>query len=102
MMLGAEARTSLAVVENTGSALELRNTVGNIPPMAAEAHGPICVAPVIVQCDLSEIVTGVADALGPLVEANHQQVHRQLELECHGFAGQRAAEASCVLDTVSG
>ncbi len=49
MMFAVQAGASLTVVDNNGSALELRNTMGNMPPMATDAHGPVRIAPVIVQ-----------------------------------------------------
>jgi two-component system sensor histidine kinase BaeS len=49
MMLAVQAGAALTVVDNSGHALALRNTMGNMPQMATDAHGPIRTAPVVVQ-----------------------------------------------------
>ena len=49
MMLAVQAGAALAVVDSKGNALELRNTMGNLPQMATNAHGPTRTAPVIVE-----------------------------------------------------
>ncbi|MEO8264244.1 MAG: HAMP domain-containing sensor histidine kinase [Ilumatobacteraceae bacterium] len=48
MMLAVQAGASLTVVDNKGSALVLHNTMGNMPRMATNAHGPTRTAAVIV------------------------------------------------------
>ncbi|HQZ34721.1 MAG TPA: HAMP domain-containing sensor histidine kinase [Ilumatobacteraceae bacterium] len=48
MMLAVQADASLTVVDNNGNTVELRNTMGNMPQMAANAHGPTRVASVVV------------------------------------------------------
>jgi two-component system sensor histidine kinase BaeS len=49
MMLAVQAGASLTLVDDNGSGVELRNTMGNMPAMATNAHGPTRVAPVIVE-----------------------------------------------------
>ncbi|MEO6156623.1 MAG: hypothetical protein ABIQ39_03225, partial [Ilumatobacteraceae bacterium] len=48
MMLAVQAGASLTVVDKNGITLELRNTMGNMPQMATNAHGPTRTASVIV------------------------------------------------------
>ncbi len=51
MMLAVQAGASLAVVDSNGNTIELRNTMGNMPQMATNAHGPTRTAAVIVDGD---------------------------------------------------
>ena len=48
MMLAVQAGASLTVVDTNGTMLVLRNTMGNMPQMATNAHGPTRTASVIV------------------------------------------------------
>ena len=48
MMLAVQAGASLTVVDTNGTTLVLRNTMGNVPQMATNAHGPTRTASVIV------------------------------------------------------
>ena len=48
MMLAVQAGASLTVTDSSGTVLELRNTMGNMPQMATNAHGPTRAAPVVV------------------------------------------------------
>ena len=52
MMLAVQAGASLTVIDSNGNAIELRNTMGNMPEMATNAHGPTRSASVIVQGEL--------------------------------------------------
>jgi two-component system sensor histidine kinase BaeS len=49
MMLAVQAGASLTVVDNNGNTVDLRSTMGNMPRMATNAHGPTRTAPVIVE-----------------------------------------------------
>lgn len=80
MMLAVQAGASLTVVDTNGTDLELRNTMGNMPQMTTNAHGPTRAAPVIVDGDqvgtaqvtfvsgeLAQAETHVRDALSGTV-----------------------------------
>ena len=48
MMLAVQAGASLTVVDNNENTVELRNTMGNMPQMATNAHGPTRMASVVI------------------------------------------------------
>ncbi len=48
-MLAVQAGAALTVLDNDGNTIDLRNTIGNMPHMVTNAHGPTRTAPVIVQ-----------------------------------------------------
>ena len=48
MMLAVQAGAALTVVDTNGTTLELRSPMGNMPEMAANAHGPTRTAPILV------------------------------------------------------
>ena len=48
MMLAVQAGAALTVVDTNGIAIDLRNSVGNMPAMVRNAHGPTRTAPIFV------------------------------------------------------
>ena len=49
IMLAVQAGASLKVLDNTGGDLELSMSMGNMPEMVTDAHGPTRTAPVLVE-----------------------------------------------------